>query len=105
VLRFSGDAVKYVRERTWHPSQSSEVTPEGDLIVGLVVSHLREVERWVLSWGAECLAVEPVELKDRVARALAEAGGRYMRAAGPSGRPSIAPIADPDFPSEVTQCP
>jgi predicted DNA-binding transcriptional regulator YafY len=104
-LRFTGEAVKYVRERTWHPSQSSELTPEGDLIVGLEVSHLREVERWVLSWGAECMAIEPAELKERVARTLAEAASRYMKTADPTGRPSIALIVDPDSPIEVIVCP
>ena len=76
----------------------------GDLIVGLEVSHLREVERWVLSWGAECIAVEPAELKERVARSLAEAASRYMMTAGLSGRPTIAPSANPDSPTEVTAC-
>ena len=97
-LRFSGEAVKYVRERIWHPTQSSEVTPEGDLIVDVEVSHLREVERWVLSWGSECIVVEPAELKERVSRTLAEAANRYMTTAGPTGGPSIAPSAEPDSP-------
>jgi predicted DNA-binding transcriptional regulator YafY len=78
-LRFTGEAVKYVRERTWHPSQTTESTPEGDLIVGLEVSHLREVERWALSWGADCVVIEPDELRDRVVRALTEAAGRYLQ--------------------------
>jgi predicted DNA-binding transcriptional regulator YafY len=105
LLRFTGDAVKYVRERTWHPSQCSELTPDGDLIMSLGVSHLREVERWVLSWGSECLVVEPAELIERVARTLAEAAGRYTSNAAPGGRPSLATIADRDSPTEVIACP
>ena len=37
-LRFRGDAVHYIRERTWHASQILETTAEGDLIVALEVS-------------------------------------------------------------------
>jgi predicted DNA-binding transcriptional regulator YafY len=45
LLRFTGTAVRYVRERLWHPDQLIETTPAGDLLVRLEVSHLREVER------------------------------------------------------------
>jgi predicted DNA-binding transcriptional regulator YafY len=78
-LRFSGEAVRYVRERTWHPSQTMEATPEGDLIVGLAVSHLREVARWVLSWGADCEVLEPPVLRDGVAAESARVVASYTR--------------------------
>ena len=76
-LRFRGDAVRYVRERTWHASQALETTPEGDLIVSLEVSHLREVERWALSWTPDCEVLEPPELREHVAHALALGAGRH----------------------------
>ncbi len=76
-LRFSGNATKYVRERTWHESQTLEETPEGDLILGLTVGHLREVERFALGWGATCEVLEPPELRARVARELSAAAGKY----------------------------
>jgi predicted DNA-binding transcriptional regulator YafY len=76
-LRFRGEAVKYVRERRWHPSQVLEEEPGGDLVVGLEVSHLREVERWALSWGPDCEVLEPDSLRERVAAVLALAASRY----------------------------
>ena len=78
-LRFRGDAVRYVRERTWHGSQTLETTGEGDLIVGLEVSHLREVERWALSWTPECEVLEPPELREHVADALTRGAGLHTR--------------------------
>jgi predicted DNA-binding transcriptional regulator YafY len=72
-LRFTGQSVHYVRERLWHPTQHFETTNDGDLIVTFEVSHLREVERLVLTWAPECEALEPVELRERVAIALAAA--------------------------------
>ena len=79
-LRFTGEAVRYARERTWHPSQTSESTPEGDLIVGFEVSHLREVERLALSWGTDCIVIGPDELRQRMARTLTSAAELYRRA-------------------------
>ncbi len=79
LLRFTGAAVKYVRERTWHPSQTMEATPGGNLIVSLAVSHLREVERWVLSWGADCEVLGPPELREGVAAEAARIAARYPR--------------------------
>lgn len=80
-LRFTGAAVRYVAERRWHPSQVAEPTPEGSLVVAFALSHLREVERWALSWGADCEVLEPAELRERVACALARAAAAY----GPAG--------------------
>jgi predicted DNA-binding transcriptional regulator YafY len=76
-LRFRGDAVRYVRERVWHRSQVLEETGDGDLIVALTVSHLREVERWALSWTPDCEVLEPDELRQRVAAALRQAADRH----------------------------
>jgi predicted DNA-binding transcriptional regulator YafY len=77
-LRFTGDAVKYLRERTWHPSQTIEEISDGSLILGLAVGHLREVERLALSWGASCEVLGPLELRERMARALSKAAGYYL---------------------------
>jgi predicted DNA-binding transcriptional regulator YafY len=81
-IRFRGDAVRYVRERTWHDSQVLEMTAEGDLIVTLEVSHLREVERWALSWTPDCEILEPPELRQHVADTLARGAGRYTPLGG-----------------------
>ena len=76
-LRFRGEAVRYVREQTWHPSQVAEPSTDGGLELRLELSHLREVERWVLSWGADCLVLDPPELRERVAQVLSRAAAQY----------------------------
>jgi predicted DNA-binding transcriptional regulator YafY len=78
LLRFTGDAIKYVRERTWHASQSAEEADDGSLILGLTVGHLREVERFALSWGASCEVLKPPELRERMSRAISEAAAYYL---------------------------
>lgn len=93
-LRFTGEAARYVAERTWHPSQVLERTCDGVVVVGFELGHLREVERWALSWGADCEVLEPAELRDRVARALAGALAHYAPAADRGGSPAT-PAARP----------
>jgi predicted DNA-binding transcriptional regulator YafY len=76
-LRFTGEAARYVRERTWHPSQVLEVDG-GGVIVGFELGHLREAERWALSWGGCCEVLDPPELRARVAGEAANAARQYM---------------------------
>jgi predicted DNA-binding transcriptional regulator YafY len=70
LLRFSGEAARYVKLRQWHPSQRLRELPDGRLQLTLVVSHLLEVRRWVMGYGAECEVVEPAELRDQVREAF-----------------------------------
>jgi predicted DNA-binding transcriptional regulator YafY len=60
--------------RTWHPSQVIESRSRRTVILSLEGSHLREVERFALSWMPDCEVLEPVELREKVAVALE--GGR-----------------------------
>jgi proteasome accessory factor B len=88
-LRFAGAAARYVAERTWHSSQAIEEQPDGSLVLGLELSHLREVERWALSWGSECEVLEPEELRDRVRAELEHSASHYR--SPPVRRPSRRP--------------
>ena len=76
-IRFWGLAARFVAERTWHPSQTTESRADGSLIVGLTLSSLIEVERWVLSWGSEAEVLEPAELRARVAKHARDSHARY----------------------------
>jgi hypothetical protein len=91
-LRFSGKATRFVREEVGHPSATWETTPEGDLILGLTLSHLREVEMWTLSWLPSVEVLGPPELRERVAAALAEAAVRHT---APHPAPDLQTSASP----------
>ena len=69
-LRFDAYAAPFIRERRWHPSQTIQDTSDGGIEVGLRVSHLLDVQRWVLSWGSHAEALAPVELRDAVTREI-----------------------------------
>lgn len=72
-LRFTGHAARFVRERTWHHTQTLEPAANGDVILTFQLAHLREVERFALSWMPECEVLEPAELRANVAEALSHA--------------------------------
>ena len=69
VLRFTARAAAdRVRDREWHESQVVRDLPDGLAEVTLTLGALEEIERWVLSWGADVEVIEPVELRERLRR-------------------------------------
>ncbi|RUL82181.1 helix-turn-helix transcriptional regulator [Tautonia sociabilis] len=82
-LRFTGSAARYVAERVWHPSQVAEHRTDNELVLAMELGHLREVERWVLSWGPDCEALEPPELRERIQAALERTLTNYRSPPGP----------------------
>ena len=76
-VRFTADAAPYVREREWHASQTVETVEDGGVELSFPVSHLFEVKRWVLSWGAEVEVLSPDELIEMVRTDLETASRRY----------------------------
>jgi proteasome accessory factor B len=71
-LRFSAPAARYVREKTWHPTQKLRRHADGTLTLTFRVDHLLEVKRWVLSFGADCEVLGPKELQKQVAAEVAK---------------------------------
>ena len=61
-IRFTRETACFIRERQWHASQIIEDEPDGGLILTLVVNHLLELRRWILSWGDGAQVLEPPEL-------------------------------------------
>jgi predicted DNA-binding transcriptional regulator YafY len=84
-LRFTGDAARHVRGRKWHPSQTLEEAGEGAVVLGLELSHLREAERWALSWMPECEVLGPEELRESVRESLKKGIERCEKGETPCG--------------------
>ncbi len=62
VIRFNARAADYVREKKWHESQQLRELKGGGVELRLRLSSLREIERWILSWGGDAKVVKPNEL-------------------------------------------
>ncbi len=69
VIRFSKQAADYVREKKWHDSQQLRELKHGEVELRLKLSSLAEVERWVLSWAGNAVALQPAELANSVRQA------------------------------------
>jgi proteasome accessory factor B len=77
VIRFSAAVADRVREREWHESQEWRERPDGTLELRLRLGALPEIERWVLTWGAEAEVIQPRELRDRLRSTAAALAERY----------------------------
>ena len=66
-IRFSKQQAPYVRDRTWHPSQSIETEPHGNIILRLRVADWGEVRRWLIGFGADALVLKPAALRREIA--------------------------------------
>jgi predicted DNA-binding transcriptional regulator YafY len=82
-IRFAPLAVDHVKDRFWHESQEWHPQPDGSLDLCLQLSDLLEVERLILQWGGHAVALEPDELRER----LAMAGDQLLQAHGLRGSP------------------
>jgi predicted DNA-binding transcriptional regulator YafY len=79
VLRFPRTVAARAAEKTWHPSQTTELEPGGSLRMRFELSDLHEVLRWVLSWGADCEVLEPAELRAMIADEMKRMSALYVR--------------------------
>ncbi len=68
-IRFSALAADHVRDRFWHESQEFTPLHDGRLELCLQLADLLEVERLILQWGGHAEALEPTELRLRLAAA------------------------------------
>jgi predicted DNA-binding transcriptional regulator YafY len=85
-LRFSTAYAGRIAEKIWHKSQTTETLPDGRLLLCFDVSDLREIKRWVLSWGAQCEVMEPPELQDMVRDEAEVVARQYAPGAKPKRR-------------------
>ncbi|MCA9493340.1 MAG: WYL domain-containing protein [Myxococcales bacterium] len=76
-IAFSERITAYVRERTWHPTQTFGTLPDGRLALRMHVAATVELRSWLLGFGADAEVLAPATLRRDVAQALREATARY----------------------------
>lgn len=69
VIRFNDRVADYIREKKWHESQELRELKDGGVELKLKLSGLAEVQRWVLSWGADAKVIQPKELAEGIRQA------------------------------------
>jgi predicted DNA-binding transcriptional regulator YafY len=80
VLEFDAWAAESIRGRRWHASQELTEMPAGRLRLAMRLTSLKEVDRWVLSWGAHVTVVRPKALAVRLRQMALDVRRRYTRA-------------------------
>lgn len=77
VLCFDSYQARWIRERTWHPSQRITEQADGSLILRLTVAGEGDLMRWVLGYGSHVEVLEPGWLRERVAEEARRMARRY----------------------------
>ncbi len=77
VIHFHPHIADYIREKKWHPSQTLKELPDGGVELKLKLSSLLEVQRWILGWAGNAVAIAPPEL----VASVTEAAQRILRPA------------------------
>lgn len=65
TLRFTGEAVPYIRECRWHESQRMEEQPDGSVLLSLSVAEPEEVIRWARQFGENAAVVSLSEDEEK----------------------------------------
>lgn len=74
---FSADQARYIKERKWARDQSIIDNEDGSIIIEMKTSGWRDVEKWVLSFGAAAEVLEPEALKREIIEELDKARRIY----------------------------
>lgn len=77
VLAFDEAVTAYVRERTWHPTQSFRTLPDGRLELRMYVAETVELRTFVLGFGAQVEVLEPPTLRTDIGATVRAASLRY----------------------------
>ena len=76
-IRFDRRWAGYVKERSWHPSQTLTGGPGGGVELRMNVGGTAELRTWVLSFGSGAEVLEPESLREEVSQQLRAALRRY----------------------------
>jgi predicted DNA-binding transcriptional regulator YafY len=63
---FAAGIAEYIREKTWHETQKIETQKDGSIIFEAEVAGTKEIEFWVLRWGAKAKVLAPESLRDEI---------------------------------------
>lgn len=65
-VRFNPPVSRLIRENIWHPTQKIEELEGDSLIFTVCVEGTWEIKKWILSWGASAICLEPEELREEI---------------------------------------
>jgi proteasome accessory factor B len=75
-ILFKGVAARLIGERSWHPSQQLVRRKDG-VVLAMRVGLSPDLVQWILGWGGEAEVLSPVDLRNRLAKAVLAAAVVY----------------------------
>ena len=88
VVRFSAEEGRRARDEEHHPSQQTEILPDGRVEMRFQVAITSELLRWLFKWGDGCEVLAPPELRAQVAERAQNIAARH---AAPAPQPPDTP--------------
>lgn len=76
-VAFREEVAAYIRERTWHPTQTFAGMPDGRTRLRMRVANTVELRQWILSFGADAEVLSPASLAATIAGTLRAAAAQY----------------------------
>jgi predicted DNA-binding transcriptional regulator YafY len=65
-VRFTKTVAPFIKEKNWHPTQQIKKLKDGSVELSLQLSHLSDIQRWILGWGSQATVLAPKELAEGV---------------------------------------
>lgn len=72
-VRFTKNLAQYVKERTWHPTQTMTDNLDGKVTLTMTVEGIAEVKSWILSFGSHAEVLAPNEFRGEILQELQNA--------------------------------
>jgi predicted DNA-binding transcriptional regulator YafY len=86
-VRFSPEVATYVLESKWHDSQKLVRQKDGSVLAEFQLSHTEEIKRWILSFGANAVVLEPKGLRKDILTELQTLADAYSQSEGEDWQP------------------
>ena len=80
VIKFEERYARWIKRRTWHPTQVIEEDKDGSHNFKDRIEGTRELKWWTYHWIPYCEIMAPLELRDEVMREMKEMLKRYGNA-------------------------
>lgn len=81
TIIFDQYQARYMVNRQWHPTQTTELHADGSLTLRFTTGALAEVKRWVLGFGQHARVEEPPELRAAVEQEIQAMAAMYHTSA------------------------
>ncbi len=78
-IRFSPGLSPRIKEKIWHHTQEIKEFKNGSIILSFKLNSTKEIKKWILQWGKECVVLSPKELHAEMKKEIKEMNKEYNK--------------------------